>query len=169
MLPSSGVITMGDIRTELGVPSQAPFSLNTATNGGYGSINPASPNKPSGADPDALSEWYGYDHNTGNVTMDVFLDPGVTLTSRFFKNGSQFLLRTSSGTSFGLIEPGDTFYAIVSSRSAASGATLTVSSDQRGELYYENKDVGVSGNLTSPTFTLQYREVITVIVQGYTA
>lgn len=167
MLPSSGLITMGDIRTELGVPSQAPFSLNTATNGGYGSINPASPNKPSGADPDALSEWYGYDHNTGNVTMNVNLDPGVTLTSRFFKNGSQFLLMTSSGTSFGLIEPGDTFYAVISSRSASSGATLEISSDQRGQLYYENKPVGTAGNLTSPTFTLQYREIITVFVQGY--
>lgn len=167
MLPSSGIITMGDIRTELGVPSQAPFSLNTATNGGYGSINPASPNKPSGADPDALSEWYGYDHNTGNVTMNVNLDPGVTLTSRFFKNGSQFLLMTSSGTSFGLIEPGDTFYAVISSRSASSGATLEISSDQRGQLYYENKPVGTAGNLTSPTFTLQYREIITVFVQGY--
>lgn len=169
MLPSSGLITMGDIRTELGVPSQAPFSLDTATNGGYGSINPASPNRPSGANPDSLSEWYGYDHNTGNVTMDVFLDPGVTLTSRFFKNGSQFLLRTTTGTSFGLIEPGDTFYVTITSRSAASGATLIISSASRGELYYENRPVGSAGNLTSPTFTLQYREVITVIVQGYTA
>jgi hypothetical protein len=167
MLPSSGLITMGDIRTELGVPSQAPFSLNTATDGGYGSINPASPNRPSGANPDSLSEWYGYDHNTGNVTMNVNLDPGVTLTSRFFKNGSQFLLATASGTYFGLIEPGDTFYAVISSRSASSGATLEISSDQRGQLYYENKPVGSAGNLTSPTFTLQYREVITVFIQGY--
>ena len=167
MLPSSGVITMGDIRTELGVPSQAPFSLDTATNGGYGSINPASPNKPSGANPDSLSEWYGYDHNTGNVTMDVNLDPGVTLTSRFFKNGSQFLLATTSGIYFGLIEPGDTFYVTITSRSASSGATLEISSDQRGQLYYENRAVGSAGNLTSPTFTLQYREVITVFVQGY--
>ena len=35
VLPSSGQIAMSQIRTELNVASQAPFSLDTAENGGY--------------------------------------------------------------------------------------------------------------------------------------
>jgi hypothetical protein len=158
---------MGEIRTELQVPSQAPFSLNTAANGGYGSINPASPNKPSGADPDSLSEWYGYDHTTGSVTMDLSVDPGVEFASRFFKNGSQFLLGTTSGSLFGLIEPDDTFYVVVTSRNFNFNIAVTISTDQRGELYYITRPSGVQGTITSPTFTLQYREIVTVLVQAF--
>jgi hypothetical protein len=160
---------MGEIRTELEVPSQAPFSLNTATDGGYGSINPASPNRPSGANPDSLSEWYGYDHTTGNVTMDVNLDPGLFLVARFFKNGSQFLFNpgSTSASLFGLIEPGDTFSVTITSRSSNFNTALYMSSDQRGSLYEEFKPAGSPGNLISPTFTLQYREILTVLVQGF--
>ena len=168
-IPSSGTIGLGTIRTELEVPSQAPFSLDVASNGGYGSINPSSPSRPSGANPDGISEWYGYDHNTGWVNLDVQLDPGVTLTTRLFKNGTIFITRTTTGTNFSLYEPGETFQVTITSRSANSGATLIISSDQRGQLYYENRNVGQAGNLTSPTFTVQYREQISIIVQGYTA
>lgn len=168
MLPSSGLITMGDIRTELGIPSQAPFSLNIASNGGYVSINPSSPNRPSGADPDSLSEWYGYDNNTGWMNFDVSITDGANLVARLFKNGTIFTSRTTTGTDFFLWEPGDTFQVTLTSRTSSLEAwTLIISSDQRGELYYENKPDGVGGNISSPTFTLQYREQISVIVQGF--
>lgn len=62
-LPSSGTITMNDIRAELGIPSQSPFSLNDAEDGIYVTLNPCSPSLPSSTNPASMSEWYGYDHN----------------------------------------------------------------------------------------------------------
>lgn len=61
-LPSSGTLGMNSIRTELGIPSQAPFSLDTAENGGYVALNNCSPYKPNPSNPAAISEWYGYNH-----------------------------------------------------------------------------------------------------------
>jgi hypothetical protein len=62
-LQSSGIITMNDIRAELGIPSQSPFSLNDAVNSIYVTINTCSPSYPSTTPPYELSDWYGYDHN----------------------------------------------------------------------------------------------------------
>lgn len=62
-LPSSGQISMNDIRVELGIPTQSPFSLSDAVNGVYVTINTCSPNFPSTTPPYNLSDWYGYDHN----------------------------------------------------------------------------------------------------------
>lgn len=53
---------MNDIRVELGISTQSPFSLDTATNGGYVALNPCSPYLPIATNPDAISEWYGYCH-----------------------------------------------------------------------------------------------------------
>jgi len=61
-LPLSGQLSISQIRTELGIPSQAPFSLDTATNGGYVTLNPCSPYLPNPGNPDSISEWYGYNH-----------------------------------------------------------------------------------------------------------
>ena len=53
---------MSSIRTELGIPSQAPFCLDTAENGGYVTLNTCSPYIPLPGNPAAVSEWYGYCH-----------------------------------------------------------------------------------------------------------
>lgn len=58
-LPGSGTITMNQIRSELGIPSQAPFSLVTAKNGGYVPLNPYSPSLPTS---NTMSAWYNYCH-----------------------------------------------------------------------------------------------------------
>ena len=60
-LPLSGRITLADIRSQIGI-SETDFSLDTAENGVYATINPCSPYKPASANPTSLSEWYGYDH-----------------------------------------------------------------------------------------------------------
>lgn len=63
-LPSNGnPLSFDQIRVELGIPTQAPFSLNIAEAGGYVAINTNSPNKPNQSTPNAVSEWYSYDHN----------------------------------------------------------------------------------------------------------
>jgi hypothetical protein len=62
-LPLSGQISMNDIRIELGIPTQTPFSLSDAVNGVYVVINTCSPFYPSTTPPYNLSNWYGYDHS----------------------------------------------------------------------------------------------------------
>lgn len=89
-LPLNGQLSMNDIRVELGIPTQSPFSLDTATNGGYVTLNPCSPYLPSSTNPDTISEWYGYCHNcscsgvaTGSIYSNVAEAGGgdVTWTS----------------------------------------------------------------------------------------
>jgi hypothetical protein len=62
-LPTSGTITMDMIRAELGVPTQSPFSLNTARSGGYVTLNPNSPTLPPATGQVSLASWYGYCQN----------------------------------------------------------------------------------------------------------
>jgi hypothetical protein len=61
-LPSSGTLSMNDIRVELGIPAQSPFSLSGATMGAYVPLNECSPFKPNQFTPYQISEWYSYCH-----------------------------------------------------------------------------------------------------------
>lgn len=87
-LPLTGPLGINQIRTELGIPSKAPFQLDLAENGdngnGYPTINQASLYKPSASNPAAISEWYGYDH-TATKRMYFYLSvmprPDTTKTS----------------------------------------------------------------------------------------
>lgn len=66
-LPSSGQLSLGDIANELGTfPSNV--SINSAESGTYGAINTASPSYPDGSTPNAISEWYGYNHSAVSLT-----------------------------------------------------------------------------------------------------
>lgn len=72
-LPLSGQISMNDIRIELGVPSQSPFSLDAARAGTYVAINPCSTYKPPATGQVSLADWYGYDQNQScGPTYNVF-------------------------------------------------------------------------------------------------
>ena len=59
-LPSSGTLSMANIRAELGVTSQSPFSLRSASIGTYAAINQCSTSRPNNFSPFSISEWYGY-------------------------------------------------------------------------------------------------------------
>lgn len=61
-LPSSGTISMSQIRSELGIPGQTPFALDVAQSGGYVAINVWSSPRPQSSSPYSLSNWYGYNH-----------------------------------------------------------------------------------------------------------
>ena len=61
-LPPDGPMSASKVSGEFGRPTNAELRLAGAETGAYGAINQASPAKPDGAAPHALSEWYRYDH-----------------------------------------------------------------------------------------------------------
>lgn len=61
-IPLNGPITLSLIKKEIGYEYEPNFSLDTAENGQYVTINPCSQYKPALANPTSLSEWYGYNH-----------------------------------------------------------------------------------------------------------
>ena len=67
-LPSSGQISMNDIRVELGISSQSPFGVDEARNGTYVALNPCSTYKPPASGQISLSDWYGYNQTTGSTS-----------------------------------------------------------------------------------------------------
>lgn len=74
-LTGSGQISFNDIRIELNVPSQSPFSLDSASNNGYANIQNCASPFPTPTNPDAITEWYGYNHSaTASLTIDVTTD-----------------------------------------------------------------------------------------------
>lgn len=81
---SGQLIRMSQINTELGRSSTAAISLDTAENGGYGTINTCSPVYPLAANPASMSEWYGYNHlaSCGPAAASVyaFSDGGDSLS-----------------------------------------------------------------------------------------
>ena len=79
-LQGSGQISFADINTELGRTSSLEIGINEAEGGTYGAINQASTSKPDGSTPNAINEWYSYDHSATYNTFAVSLatsDVGV--------------------------------------------------------------------------------------------
>jgi len=89
-LQTTGPISMGDIRSELG-STVSNFSLKDAEFGEYGLLNIGSTSIPNGLTPSSISEWYGYNHggcfcyvvdNEGDIgsvlTVTYTLCDGVT-------------------------------------------------------------------------------------------
>jgi hypothetical protein len=62
---------MGQINVELGRNFSTTISLNTAEDGGYGAINTFSESYPLGGNPAAMSEWYGYNHTAGPISLGI--------------------------------------------------------------------------------------------------
>jgi hypothetical protein len=84
-LPLSGSLGMNDIRTELGIPSQAPFSLASASLGIYVPLNQNSFYRPTPSAPFTISSWYGYNHAasaspspTPSITISPSRTPSIT-------------------------------------------------------------------------------------------
>ncbi len=117
-LPSSGQISLNQIRAELGMSSTSNFSLFKASTSatGYPILNPYSPVKPNNLSPYAISEWYGYSSATIYWTNNIVSVSGRSRL-QIYVNGVLRLDNTNpagTGTSGTLvINNGDTFYATV--------------------------------------------------------
>tara|TARA_R110000782_G_C14798143_1_gene411586 strand:+ start:1630 stop:2148 length:519 start_codon:yes stop_codon:yes gene_type:complete len=111
-LPAAyATISLGDINVELGRSRTSDISLDTAENGGYGTINTNSPSYPASGNPASISEWYSYNHNA--------TPPGLPISwnTTFFPNGGIFNINKNG-------------VRIVSVRADASGSFTAVVGDQ---------------------------------------
>ena len=118
-LTSSGQISLGDIQTEIGDSGQ--IKLKTASDGTLVTINTAnaSSDRPDGAAPHSMSEWYSYNHifgdygNSSNTEMfsgdqgtGLVSVNGIDLSSADYVGSSiigktgHIYFRFESGTSF---------------------------------------------------------------------
>jgi hypothetical protein len=115
-LPSSGPLSMGNIRTELGMPSTSNFSLLNAFNSttGYPILNPFSPVNPNSNPIKSIGAWRGYSSATIYWTNN-FNGFGAVSNLKIYVNGILVLNNTnpgSSGTSGTLVvNNGNTVYA----------------------------------------------------------
>jgi len=149
-LPSSGQISMNDIRIELGVSSQSPFSLNTARQGGYVALNIFSPTQPPYSGQISLSDWYSYcqncNYNTitlGYSSVDVITACATTPSTTYYYSGSLGLYTT--------------LYTDVGGNQAAAGYY----SDGTNWYYQTCPDgcsITDSGDCTSPSYDLYYAD-----------
>lgn len=74
-LQTTGPISVSDILAETGIAAGTTVSLKQLETGVFFAINTASPSYPDGSAPDALSEWYGYDHSaTAGFINTQYLD-----------------------------------------------------------------------------------------------
>lgn len=80
-LPPAGTQTsFNDIRIELGISSQAPFSLNTAVTNGYdpGTVDRQfATSFPNSTTPHAVSEWGDYNPKACNNVVNVAIVTGL--------------------------------------------------------------------------------------------
>lgn len=113
-LPLSGQISIGMIRTELGIPNQTNFSLRSAVEQLYVPLNPFSPYLPTQS---KLSSWYGYDHQAGggglpSGSFELFLSYGeyggdscTGLLGVYYVDGTSIDTSTVLYTEYGQTDP----------------------------------------------------------------
>lgn len=104
-VPSSGPLSLGQIRQELQTGNYAagPYTANAtaldvAENGGYVAINTCSINKPSGGNPAAMSEWYGYDQDAVCLNSYYALSDGGDPTQQNMLYNDNISYPTAGGT-----------------------------------------------------------------------
>lgn len=156
-LPTSGQITMDMIRAELGIPTQSPFSLETARTGGYKTLNPCSPSLPPTTGQAKLSHWYGYSHNGnkpgGNITYNGTSYYFGSVNMYIYKNGSLIAQRGPANGIYHILNiaqsftGGDVLRVVVSGTPTSGGSINTFSAVING---VETSYLGTldTGNIT---------------------
>lgn len=182
-LPTSGLISANNIRTELGIPSQAPFSITSAATGGYVTINQSSPSKPNSTTPHAISEWYGYNHSivtNGTISVRGYQSDGDSFSNLMtvYKNGIEYLNTSCYSNTYAtclttsdVISTGDSFYLNVQATDYGGDSYFSVvrvyyNSDIRGTLYDSGNNYTIlSLSENFPEFTVIEGENISISVE----
>jgi len=137
-LQTSGSLSLGDIRGELGRAAQIPFQLNSVESGSYVPLNMMSLQKPNMAQPNLVSEWYGYNHSTATACA-LGEANGVTYT---YRQMGVFTMTSASGTLAITLtatfsgDPVD-FYILYPPSADWSTATLLTTTSTTTTVYYQ--------------------------------
>jgi hypothetical protein len=156
-LPSSGTITMNDIRVELGMPSQTGFSLDIARSGGYVTLNGCSPHLPPSSGTVGLSDWYNYCHTCNKFTTRVSFN-GVsyyygTVSMDIYRNGTLYATRGYANGNYNqiimsnVLQAGNTVRIVVYGTPTSGGAITKVAYSIDG-IEYDCTGSLDTGNIT---------------------
>lgn len=99
-LPLSGSISLSQINTELSRSASSQISLDSAENGTYAAVNNCSYYKPAAANPAAMSEWRGYDHNIMCPTTGYCGAGGKGLIQLYGANSATHTITVGNGPGF---------------------------------------------------------------------
>jgi hypothetical protein len=102
-LPSSGQISVDDIRTELDVSGEVNVNFAGLAEGSFGTINTNSSSTPNDEAPHSLSEWYSYDHDAAPAYSNshYYSNDGTNDYVTGSKSGSTpFVINTTQDLSF---------------------------------------------------------------------
>jgi hypothetical protein len=146
-LQTSGEISWGNVRSELGLLT-SNFSLNSAESGTYTPINQNSEFKPNGDNPNAISEWYGYDHSVITTTTTTIAP--WSLSSITFNDSRDVTSYMSGTTNASITTPwvdnsGNRLYLIDRSNRRIHQSSLSISNDVSSTI----TSVGISPQLTN--------------------
>ena len=156
-LQSSGQISFANINTELGRSADAEIEIPLAENGTYVAINQASTSKPNGSTPNAINEWYSYNHTAIGFTWTYTETGGANGEMRIYVNSVNVISSTTTDSGTYTIYQGDTIYVAIELLSSCSGnddAGNVYTQSNRGTLVDAGCFVATTGTLTTPTYTV---------------
>ena len=171
-LPLSGPLSMSMINTELGRTATSLISLDSASNGVYATINTCSPYYPLSANPESISEWYGYNH----LAVCTFSEHSLDVTDQGNQNfiygdnwsnySSDFPDFAAGGFSICFWEQMyakevTTFYMTALQKTGTTGGIVIYASADPAELYFI-----VNGSSTSSLWTAELDSVSNSSITG---
>lgn len=154
-------VSMSQINTELGRSATATISLNTAENGGYGTINTCSQYYPLAADPATLNEWHGYNHSAACLTAYTMYYYGTGDGLYGGTDATQACAATNTFTVYGstsTIQAGTRLYYNSNGTSEVEGSNNTIyywfKIGSNSFSYLQGTGNGVSslGSCSSPSY-----------------
>ena len=143
-LPSSGQLSINQIRTEFGTSNGSLRTLSSLA--GFST-------------PDKISDFYGY--GAGGVYTVTNTDSSFCSDTSGLKNGSYYIGTAGANTVTGTINTGDTFQGF-SGFDCYGSSNLYVYTNLRGYLFSGNSGVSFGGGIYSGTYTRLSGENITI-------
>lgn len=153
-LTGSGQISFNDIRVELNVPSQSPFSISQAATDGYAYINRCTGVYPSPSAPFAISSWYGYNHSdTGSLFYTLTGPEANSIDACLLSPAASVLVYTRDQIEF-YADTGDGFTARTCRGSGPSAGYYLIDGSSPSEwAEFSGLSLVATGSCTTTTTT----------------
>ena len=141
-LANTGQIALSEIRDELGQTGSQTISLTDASDGDVATINQVNiaANRPDGAAPHAMTEFYSYDHDIASPFTSTISNFTMTSTAGTGLSGLVYVLKSftvnpHNSAVTGSIEVPGTNFGLLSLAMSDSGDPGTTGTDNSGTGY----------------------------------